>query len=118
MAQPPREAAVFCLGVAQRFGPTTWLPAADVFRLPDGWLVKVELPGIRLDDVAVGVRGRSLTVAGTRRDSLRKSATHELMEIAYGDFAREFSFPDDLTRARVLADYRDGMLMVLITTER
>jgi ATP-dependent Lon protease len=66
-----------------------WQPKADVHRVPDGWLVKLELAGVRPEDVRLSVRGNTLLVQGTRRDeSLREGLNCYLMEIAYSRFER------------------------------
>ncbi|MEX2120735.1 MAG: Hsp20 family protein [Pirellulales bacterium] len=47
-----------------------WHPSADVYRTRRGWLVKFDLAGVRPDEIQVELRGRRLTVRGTRRDWL------------------------------------------------
>ena len=46
-----------------------WSPAVDVYRTRSGWLVKLELAGVRPGDLSVGVRGSHLTVRGKRLDA-------------------------------------------------
>jgi HSP20 family protein len=92
-----------------------WCPAADVYRASDGWLVKLDLAGIRPQDIEVEVRGRRLLVRGTRRDWSREEGhRHYRMEIAYSHFERSLELPCDLERANIKTDYRDGMLFVQI----
>src|SRR5262249_32001761 len=45
-----------------------WQPPADVYRTRGGWLVKLDLAGVRPEDVQVSVSGPLLTVRGMRRD--------------------------------------------------
>jgi HSP20 family molecular chaperone IbpA len=47
-----------------------WRPAADIYHTREGWLVKLELAGVREDDIQITVSGRTLTVRGRRRDSI------------------------------------------------
>ena len=49
-----------------------WYPAADVYQTPEGWLVKVELAGVSAEDIEIEVEGRTLYIAGTRRDNFCK----------------------------------------------
>jgi HSP20 family protein len=95
--------------------PAPWAPAADVYRTTSGWLVKLDLAGMRPDDIDVEVVGCQLTIRGTRRDCLiqEESRCHQ-MEIAYGPFERIVQLPCDLGRAPITCDYRDGMLIVRI----
>lgn len=95
-----------------------WRPSADVYRRDDGWLVKFDLAGVRLEDLTVSVRGRVLIVRGCRRDQyVEKGLAHHSMEIAYSQFERRLELPCDLESARIASEYRDGMLLIRIQTE-
>ena len=41
-----------------------WQPRADVYRTHDGWLVKLELAGVRLDEIRLVDRGAEADRAG------------------------------------------------------
>ena len=94
-----------------------WQPAADVYRCPGGWLIKVELAGVGADDVDVYADGQRITVRGTRRDVrfLEQQEAHRL-EIAYSRFERLIELPASLEAAEVRRAYRDGMLYILVLT--
>jgi HSP20 family protein len=98
--------------------PGVWCPAADVYHTRTGWLVKLDLAGVRVEDIAVEVQGRRMRVRGTRRDCTFHEGCHYYqMEIAYSNFERNLELPCDLERAAIATEYRDGMLLVLITPE-
>ncbi len=102
----------------ERLLPSRWLPPADLYSTPDGWLLKLELAGVTPESIEVRVCGRSITVQGERRDGLRvEGHTCYSMEIAYCTFRRTFEFPIDLDRAAVASEYDHGMLLVTITPE-
>jgi HSP20 family protein len=104
------------LPAAQSCREARWSPAADVYQTREGWLVKLDLAGIRSEDVQVQVKGRRLTVCGQRHDCiLQEGASHYRLEIAYSHFERSLDLPDDLERASLRTEYRDGMLLVHIT---
>src|SRR5581483_10892133 len=91
--------------------PAGWSPAADVYRTGDGWLIKMDLAGVRPEDIRVEVCGRRLTVSGQRRDSCPgRECRVYLMEIAYCDFSRSFELPSILNPGSITTDYRAGML--------
>jgi HSP20 family protein len=95
-----------------------WRPPADIYRIRGGWLVKFDLAGIRPEEVRVSVCGRRLTVQGSRRDSqIDEGQQHYCMEISYSHFERSLELPIELERARIVTDYRDGMLLVRLLTE-
>ena len=92
-----------------------WQPAVDIYQTPVGWLVKVDLAGVRPDDVTVELQGRLIFIRGQRRDwCLEEGCCHYRMEIAYNNFERVLELPDDLDRVRVTTEFRHGMLLVRI----
>jgi HSP20 family protein len=96
----------------------TWCPAMDLYRTQEGWLAKLELAGVRPQDVELQLSGRRLKVRGRRRDCLAETNVHVYqMEIAYSDFERAIELPSDLDEVEVTTDYRDGMLLIHIRTE-
>jgi HSP20 family protein len=95
-----------------------WCPAADVYRTRKGWLVKLDLAGVRPEDVSLEVKGRHMRVRGTRRDcAIEEGCRYYQMEIAYSHFERTLEVPCDLERADISTEYRDGMLLVHIAPE-
>jgi HSP20 family protein len=97
---------------------TAWHPPADVYRTRTGWLVKLDLAGVRPEDVEVHVSGDRLTVRGTRRDwCLQEGYCHYQMEISYSQFERSLTLPCDLEHARVSAEHRLGMLLIDVQLE-
>ncbi|MEZ6067088.1 MAG: Hsp20/alpha crystallin family protein [Planctomycetaceae bacterium] len=92
-----------------------WHPAADLYRITDGWLVKLELAGVALTDVQVHVTDRRLYVAGVRRDLITEvGVSCQSLEISYDSFERSIEFPVDLTAAEISSEMQHGMLLVRI----
>jgi HSP20 family protein len=99
-------------------GRPFWQPAADVYRQLSGWLIKVELAGVRLEDVSVHVSGSRVSISGRRRDFLvREGCTQYSMELSYNRFERLIDLPSNLDRAQVALELREGILIVRIDME-
>ena len=95
-----------------------WRPAADVYRGIQGWLVKLDLAGVRTQDIELSVSGQSLQIRGVRRDwAIREGQQSYSMEIAYNRFERVIELPSDLGQVDVTTEYRDGMLLIHLRTE-
>ena len=95
-----------------------WQPAVDVYRTRKGWLVKVELAGVRPEDILVSVAGNRLTIRGQRRDWFSKEGCcHHRMEISYSKFERTLELPCNLEQAQITTDYQYGLLLVHVETE-
>lgn len=96
-----------------------WNPAADVYRVSDGWVVKVDLAGICLDELEIEMRDSLLTIRGCRRDThYREGFVYQQMEITYSRFEKSIQFPGQIEGASVNRDYRDGFLIVNVRSEQ
>lgn len=104
---------------ADAFQETCWRPAADIHQTADGWLIKFDLAGVQPGEIELAVCGKCLTIAGVRRDCTVSECRHSYsMEINYNRFRRTIELPNDLNEARIRTEYRDGMLLVRLVTER
>jgi HSP20 family protein len=106
------------LPAAESCQEAAWRPSMDLYRTPDGWLAKLELAGVRPQDVELRLSGRRLTVLGQRRDCVAEHGLHVYqMEIAYSHFERTIELPSGLDEVELTTDFRDGMLLIHIRTE-
>ena len=90
-------------------GEASWAPATEIATVPDGWQVRMALPGIDPDDVKIDLNGDTLTVAG-ERSSRREDAELSRSEISYGKFERMLTLPTNVDTDRVEANFDNGML--------
>ncbi len=90
-----------------------WLPSADVYQTPEGWLVKVELAGVSAEDIEIDIQGNVLSLAGCRRDrSCAVGTTFHQMEITYSRFEKTLSFPASIEGASVEHNFDNGLLII------
>ena len=79
----------------------------------DGWLVKLDLAGVRADDIEITLDGDLLRVSGLRRDGFcGDGISHYQLEITYSRFEKIIQFPCSIEQATVERDYRDGLLLL------
>jgi len=79
-----------------------WCPAADVYRTDDGWIVKVDLAGIRPGDIEIKLDDRVLRISGSRRDgTCGEGISHYQLEITYSRFEKMIEFPRSISHATV-----------------
>src|SRR5437899_8532696 len=96
-----------------------WCPAADVYRSQDGWIVKVDLAGIKPADVEVTLDGDLLRISGSRRDgTCGEGVSHYQLEITYSRFEKMIRFPRSIEHASIERDYRDGLLILRLREEQ
>lgn len=111
----PLKHRLFFEPALAQFEECVWRPAADVARTRYGWLVKVELPGVRLEDIRLEVRGNTITLSGVRKDTtLQQGDSYYVMEISYCRFERRIELPTHVERARVHPRCEDGLLLLRI----
>ena len=94
-------------------GETHWIPNTDVFVTEGTLVIKVELAGMRQEDLELTVEGNRLMISGQRPDDSRGSKCKFLvMEINYGSFECVIDIPPgfDLTQAK--AGYHNGFLRI------
>jgi HSP20 family protein len=96
-----------------------WCPAADVYRTNDGWIVKVDLAGIKPSDVEIVIDGPMLRISGSRRDGMcGEGVSHYQLEITYSRFEKMIQFPRSVEHASLERDYRDGLLILRLHEEQ
>ena len=111
-----RLCAFFFLPSVLPMATRAWQPQVDIYRSRDGWVVKLELAGVRPQDISITTHGSQLRVEGVRHDGLVEAGwSHYAMEIAYNRFERTIDLPCDLAHARITVGYRDGMLLLHVT---
>ncbi len=98
--------------------PAPWSPRADLYRTREGWLLKVDLAGLRPAEVEVTLRGSRLVISGSRRDrTIRRGWEVHQMEIAYSRFERTFELPEPSGTFSCTSRYREGMLLIELNRE-
>jgi HSP20 family protein len=89
-------------------------PSVDVYYVdgPPRAIVRVELAGIRISDVALEIRGRQLLIAGERRAEEAEGRLYQQIEIEHGPFRRVVELGADVIAEQARASYDDGVLVV------
>jgi HSP20 family protein len=92
-----------------------WQPAVDIFETASAVVVRVELSGVRGDDLRVNVDGDLLRITGVRRvpGDAGVRRLHQ-MEIAFGPFERVIRLGDSFDREGVTAHLEEGFLEVTL----
>lgn len=90
-----------------------WFPAADVYQTADGWVVKVELAGVSVEDIQIDVQGNILYIAGCRKDrSCAVGVSYQQMEITYSSFEKTLRFPASIEGVKLDHMFENGLLII------
>ncbi|MEY2598554.1 MAG: hypothetical protein RLZZ142_813 [Verrucomicrobiota bacterium] len=92
-----------------------WSPALDLFDAEERLLAKVELPGMRREDIDVGYQDGILTITGERKPepaSEGKEPQPYRTERFTGKFQRSLTLPVPIQVDQIHASYKDGILTI------
>lgn len=94
--------------------PSGWEPAVDVMETDAGLLIVVALPGVRPDDMEIGIGDGELLVRGIRRWPVpqRPVQVHRI-ELPHGRFERRLPLPQG-TYQLTGQDHADGCLLLTL----
>jgi HSP20 family protein len=100
----------------QRFADNSaWNPQIDVFEKDNRLVTKVDLPGMKKDDVKVEVTDGQLAIFGERkREAEEKGEDFYRCEREYGSFSRAVPLPEGVKLEDVKATFSDGVLEVSV----
>lgn len=91
---------------------TGFTPRLDVRETDDEYLVMVDLPGVKSEDVTIEVDDQVLTISGSRVPV--ETGESQLVERPYGSFVRSLTLPKGVDSDQIAADYGDGVLELRI----
>lgn len=90
-----------------------FVPAVDVYEDAQKVMLKLEVPGIRREDLDIRVEGRTLTVKGERKfETEEKEENFHRIERRYGSFVRSFTLPATVNTEEIQAITTDGVLSI------
>ena len=110
---PPRSMGWMPMMAADMATNGEWCPCVDIGENDRAFVLKVELPGVKREDVAINIQNDVLTLEGSRRrEEESQGQRFHRLERSYGHFLRSFSLPDNVDAAGIGARFHDGLLEV------
>lgn len=92
-----------------------WCPRADIGENEKTFLIKVEIPGVRKENLKVSVDNNMLTIEGERHEEREdKGWRFHRVERSSGAFLRSFTLPSNADTSGLKAHFHEGMLDVEI----
>lgn len=90
-----------------------WAPPADVTETDDAYMIHVELPGVRRDEINVEMRDREVIISGEVREQADGGQRRRSSRRA-GRFEYRAYLPGDVNPEGVRAELSDGILTVTV----
>ena len=92
-----------------------WFPEIDVFEKDNRLVTKIDLPGLKKEDVKVEVTDGHLAISGERKtEAEEKKEQFYRCEREYGSFYRAVPLPEGVKLEDVKATFADGVLEVSV----
>jgi len=87
---------------------------ANIISLPDRYIIEIELPGVKKEDIRITLGDEHLTVQGKKQ---RKSYENEKLmqvECQQGDFKRTFKVNEGIDAQNIKAKFEEGILYITL----
>jgi HSP20 family protein len=95
----------------QRF--ERFAPGVDIEETDDAYVVELDVPGVRKDDLRVEVSGRRVLISGERKDRERKGVFRQRTR-PVGSFRFEVVLPGDVDDEEAQAVLEEGTLRLTL----
>jgi HSP20 family protein len=92
-----------------------WTPALDLSQDKDNVFVKLELPGMKKEEIGITLHEGVLSINGERKhEEEKKEGDVFRSERFFGKFHRSVALPTAVDATKVKAAYKDGILSVTL----
>lgn len=90
-------------------------PACDINETDTHFLVSLDVPGLKKDDIKIEVNDNQLLVHGERKREVKKEQGEwHRHERSYGQFQRTLVLPRTIDSDKIEAQYEDGVLNIAL----
>lgn len=95
--------------------PLGWVPVVEIVENKDELILQAELPGMTHENIELLFEDDVLILRGEKKEEAQEVADdrrYHLWERTYGAFRRAFTLPRTIDPARIVAEFKDGVLTV------
>jgi HSP20 family protein len=92
-----------------------WMPLTDIYEDKENYTLKLDLPGIKKEDVKISFVDGKLSISGERtQESEHKDSKCHRIERSFGRYYRSFNLPEHVQSDKINAEFKDGQLTISI----
>lgn len=100
---------------AAALAEAAWCPKIDMFQKDNRFIMRVDLPGVKKEDLALEVKYGYLTIAGERKNEIKEEREDFYRtEREYGRFYRAVPLPEGVNVDDIRAVFDNGVLEVSV----
>ncbi|MCI4624640.1 MAG: Hsp20/alpha crystallin family protein [Candidatus Magnetoovum sp. WYHC-5] len=93
---------------------TALIPSIEISERKDAYVVRVELPGVKRDDIDISILDDVLKVKGELKVEKITDEECHCSERGYGGYFRAIPLPSSVDTAKIEAKYTDGLLEIVL----
>jgi len=98
-----------------KMAKTAWAPGIDVFEKANTLVTRIDLPGMKKEDIEIEIVDGYLAISGERKTETEdKKDDYYRCEREYGRFYRSVPLPDGAKVEDIKAMFADGVLEVTV----
>jgi HSP20 family protein len=91
----------------------SFVPPVDIYEDAHKIVLKLEVPGMKQEDLDVQLENNALTIRGERKfEKEEREENFHRIERRYGSFFRSFAVPNTVSTEGVKANYEAGVLRI------
>lgn len=95
--------------------PNLTIPAADLSETDDALQIRMDMPGLKAEEISVEVSGNTIRISGEHKEEKEeKGRTFHRVERRRGTFARAMTLPAAVKEDKISAECKDGVLTITL----
>lgn len=101
--------------LARTFWDITSEPSMDLYQTDAAVVVKMGLPGVKMEDIQVSVANGVLNIRGElKEEKEEKERMYHLRERRFGSFNRSVTLPSNVSAEKADAQFENGILTLTL----
>jgi HSP20 family protein len=113
---PHVSSQTFCFSESEVSDLALWEPNTDIFESEEEVFIRIELAGVKREDLSVRLKSGKLCVLGIRKENRPDKQLHfHQLELNYGPFEKVILIPSDIEHNDISAHLVDGLLEIVIS---
>lgn len=90
-----------------------WAPQTDLSETEEAFHIRLDVPGMKTEDINIALQDNTLTISGTREsEQTEEGEDYVRVERAFGNFHRTFTLPRAVDEENIEAHYDKGVLSI------
>ena len=89
-------------------------PLVDIFEKDDDYVLVVNIPGVKRENIRVKIEGESLFIFGKINYHERNNYEYILNENEIGNYYRRFKLSESIDQSKIEAMYENGQLVIIM----